>query len=253
MPEVFAEEIAVNALATRTDHPLNYLIAGLPAHVYRDLEASLSRVHLFRKEVVGERGHAATHVHFPCGAVLSVLAFMESGTAVEVGTIGKEGFFGLELLIGGTDWTETTVCQIEGDSLRMPAKAFLEAVAGETPLRRVTQRYLMAYLATVSQSVACNRLHNIEERFARWILMTHDRVEGDRFFLTQEYIADMLGTHRPSVSLVAGAFQQAGIIKYNRGWMTILNRAGLEEASCECYEAGKSQMAKLREPDMLAG
>ncbi len=183
---------------------------------------------------------------------MSVLAFMESGAAVEVGTIGKEGFFGLELLVGATHWTETTVCQIEGDSLRMPAKAFLDAVAGETPLRRITQRYLMAYLATVSQSVACNRLHNIEERFARWILMTHDRVEGDRFFLTQEYIADMLGTHRPSVSLVAGAFQQAGIIKYNRGWMTIVDRAGLEEASCECYEAGKSQLAKLREPDTFA-
>jgi CRP-like cAMP-binding protein len=242
----------MSATANRPDICANYLLADLPAQASHALESQLSPVHLFRKEVVGERGQEAAYVYFPCGAVLSVLAYMDSGAAVEVGTIGKEGFFGLELLIGGTHWTETTVCQVEGDSLRMTAKAFLEAVAGETPLRRITQRYLIAYLATVSQSVACNRLHTIEERFARWILMTHDRVDGDRFFLTQEYIADMLGTHRPSVSLVAGAFQHAGIIKYNRGWMTILNRAGLEEASCECYQVDKSHLAKLREPDMLA-
>jgi CRP-like cAMP-binding protein len=238
----------MSATANRPDICSNYLLAGLPAHASHALESQLSRVHLFRKEVVGERGQEAAHVYFPCGAVLSVLAYMQSGDAVEVGTIGKEGFFGLELLIGSKYLTETTVCQVEGDSLRMPAQSFLEAVAGETPLRRITQRYLVAYLATVSQSVACNRLHNIEERFARWLLMTHDRVNGDRFFLTQEFLADMLGTHRPSVSLVAGAFQQAGIIKYNRGWMTILDRPALEDASCECYEASKVHFDKLRDP-----
>jgi len=206
---------------------------------------SLTLVHLHRKEVVGERGKAAEHVHFPCGGVLSVLAFMQSGAAVEVGTLGREGFYGLELLVGGKIWTETTVCQVEGDSLRMPAAAFRKAIAADTGLRRMTQRYLMAYLALVSQSVACNRLHNIEERFARWVLMAHDRVEGDEFFLTQEFIADMLGVHRPSVSVVAGAFQQAGYIKYSRGAMCILNREGLEAASCECYAASNEQFASL--------
>ncbi|HEX8611745.1 MAG TPA: Crp/Fnr family transcriptional regulator [Telluria sp.] len=242
----------MTVLAHRTELRSNELLASLGPRAWAELAPALTRVHLPRKEVVGEREQEASHVYFPCGAVLSVLAYMQSGAAVEVGTIGKEGFFGLELLVGSTHWTETTVCQVEGDSLRMPARAFLEAVAGETPLRRITQRYLVAYLSNVSQSVACNRLHNIEERFARWVLMTHDRVDGDQFFLTQEYIADMLGTHRPSVSLVAGAFQQAGYIKYSRGWMTILNRAGLEEASCECYEASARQFAKLRQPDTLA-
>jgi CRP-like cAMP-binding protein len=238
----------MHALAVHTEISHNRLLSSLGEQDYRELAADLFPVHLQRREVVGERGHEATNVYFPCGGVLSVLAYMESGAAVEVGTIGKEGLFGLELLVGGTEWTETTVCQVEGDSLRMPAQAFLRAVAGDTPLRRIAQRYLVAYMAVVSQSVACNRLHNIEERFARWVLMTHDRVDGDVFFLTQDYIADMLGVHRPSVSLVAGAFQQAGFIKYSRGCMSILNREGLEEASCECYAAGASQFAKLLLP-----
>jgi CRP-like cAMP-binding protein len=224
------------------------LLASLSEADYRELAPHLHKAHLQRKEVVGECGHVANHVYFPCGGVLSVLAYMQSGAAVEVGTIGKEGFFGLELLVGGKHWTETTVCQVEGDSMRMTAAAFRDAIAGDTPLRRIGQRYLMAYLALVSQSVACNRLHNIEERFARWVLMTHDRVDGNEFFLTQDFIADMLGVHRPSVSLVAGAFQQAGFIKYSRGWMSILNRGGLEEASCECYAASRAQFAKLLAP-----
>ena len=223
----------------------NHLLAALDEAEYRELAPSLQPVHLQRKDVVGERGKAAEYVYFPCGAVLSVLAFMQSGAAVEVGTIGREGFYGLELLVGGKQWTETTVCQVEGDSLRMSASAFKDAIASNTGLRRMAQRYLMAYVALVSQSVACNRLHNIEERFARWVLMTHDRVDDDEFFLTQEFIADMLGVHRPSVSLVAGAFQQAGFIKYSRGAMTILDRDGLEGASCECYAANNEQFARL--------
>ena len=223
----------------------NHLLASLSEAQYREIAPDLFPVHLHRKVVVGQRDKPATNVYFPCGGVLSVLAFMQSGAAVEVGTIGKEGFFGLELLVGSDQWTETTVCQVEGPSLRMPVAAFRAAIDGDTPLRRVTQRYLVAYLALVSQSVACNRLHNVEERFARWVLMTHDRVDGDAFFLTQDDMADMLGVHRPSVSLVAGAFQQAGFVKYSRGAMTILNREGLEEASCECYASHVAQLARL--------
>lgn len=234
--------------AAKDRRPCNRLLATLDDAQFAQLAPSLQTVRLKHKQVVGERGQSAEFVYFPCGAVLSVLAFMQSGAAVEVGTIGREGFFGLELLVGGKHWTETTLCQVEGDSLRMPASAFSDAIATNSGLRRNAQRYLLAYFALVSQSVACNRLHNIEERFARWVLMTHDRVDGDEFFLTQEFIADMLGVHRPSVSLVAGAFQQAGFIKYSRGTMTILNREGLEAASCECYATTSEQFAKLLAP-----
>jgi CRP-like cAMP-binding protein len=226
----------------------NRLLGSLDREEYESLAPYLQPVHLQRKDVVGERGMPAEYVYFPCSCVLSVLAFMQSGAAVEVGTIGREGLFGLELLVGGKQWTETTVCQVEGDGMRMTATAFAQATTGDTGLRRMCHRYLLAYLSLVSQSVACNRLHNIEERFARWVLMTHDRVDGDEFFLTQEFIADMLGVHRPSVSLVAGAFQQAGYIKYSRGAMTILDREGLEASSCECYAAAGEQFAQLLKP-----
>ena len=223
----------------------NLMLACLSGDEYAALEPHLQRVQLHRKEVVGERGVAPSHVYFPCGGVLSVLTFMESGVAVEVGTIGREGFFGLEVLLGSKQWTETTLCQVEGPSLRMSADAFLRAAGDGTGLRSLAQRYLLAYMALLSQSVACNRLHTIEERFARWMLMTHDRVDGDSFYLTQEFIADMLGGHRPSVSLVAGAFQQAGFLKYSRGQLSISNRAGLEDAACECYAASRAQFRDL--------
>jgi CRP-like cAMP-binding protein len=224
---------------------VNRLLATLDEDAYQQLAPLLQPAHLAMGDVIGERGQPAGYVYFPCGAVLSELIYMANGSAVEVGTIGKEGFCGLELLLGGTNWTETIVCQLEGDSLRMSAADFREAVGGDTPLRRIAQRYFLVYMNLVLQSVACNRLHNIEERFARWVLMTHDRLDGDSFFLTQEFIADMLGVHRPSVSVVAGAFQQAGFIKYSRGNMSILNRQGLEDASCECYALVAEQIADL--------
>lgn len=223
----------------------NLMLSCLSGEEYAALEPFLERVQLQRKEVVGERGERPSHVYFPSGAVLSVLTFMESGVAVEVGTIGREGFFGLEVLLGAKQWTETTLCQVEGPSLRMSADAFRHAAGNGTSLQSLAQRYLLAYMALLSQSVACNRLHTIEERFARWMLMTHDRVEGDSFYLTQEFIADMLGVHRPSVSLVAGAFQQAGFLKYSRGQLSISDREGLEDAACECYATSRAQFREL--------
>lgn len=223
----------------------NLLLARLSEDEYQALAPGLHPVHTRQKDVLGEREKPLRYVYFPCTSVLSVLAYMSNGTAVEVGTIGNEGFLGIEVLVGGDLSTETTVCQVEGDNLRMSVGDFKEAVVGDTPLRRIAQRYLMAYLSLVSQSVACNRLHTIEERFARWVLMTHDRVKGGQFDLTQEFLADMLGVHRPSVSLVASTFQQAGLIKYSRGHMSILNRRGLEDTACECYEIVSKQFDRL--------
>jgi CRP-like cAMP-binding protein len=223
----------------------NLLLSILSDDEYQELAPRLQRVHTRLKDIIGERGKAPAHIYFPCDAVLSVLAFMSDGAAIEVGTIGNEGFVGIEVLTGGDRWTETTICQIEGDCLRMSITDFREAIAGDTPLRRITQRYLLVYLSLVSQAVACNRLHTIDARFARWVLMTHDRVDGNDFHLTQEFLADMLGVQRPSVSLVASAFQQAGLIRYKRGHISILNRPGLEDACCECYATMREQFRQL--------
>jgi CRP-like cAMP-binding protein len=219
----------------------NRLLNLLSSDDYQALASHLEKVDLNIKDKIAERGQPIRYIYFPCTAVLSVLNQMLDGQLVEVGTIGNEGFSGIDVLIGSDLATETTICQIRGKALRMPVADFQRAVDGNTPLRRVTQRFLQAYLSMVSQSVACNRLHTIEARFARWVLMTHDRVLGDDFFLTQEFLASMLGVHRPSISLVAGAFQQAGMIRYTRGQMTILKRDGLEEICCECYDIVNKQ------------
>jgi CRP-like cAMP-binding protein len=223
----------------------NFLLNTLDDREYRLLAPHLELVHMQAKESAAQRGTSPTHVYFPCTGVFSVLSVMADGSAVEVGTIGREGFVGAEILIGSTRWTETVVCQVEGDALRMGIGDFMAAVDGDTPLRRSAQRYLLAYMSLVSQSVACNRLHTIEARFARWVMMTHDRVDGDEFHLTQEFLAIMLGVQRPSVSLVASAFQQAGLIRYNRGNMVILNRPGLEDVCCECYDIVTQQFKQL--------
>jgi CRP-like cAMP-binding protein len=223
----------------------NDLLNTLTDDEYATLVPALQLLHMKAKDVVGERNASLDYIYFPCGAVLSVLAFMSDGMAVEVGTAGREGFVGIEVLAGGGHWTETTICQVEGDCLRMPVREFKEAIAGDTQLRRITQRYFLVYLSLVSQSVACNRLHTLEERFSRWVLMTHDRVDGDQFYLTQEFLASMLGVQRPSVSLVASAFQQAGLLRYHRGRMTIVNRPGLEDICCECYGTVKEQFQRF--------
>ena len=222
----------------------NRLLALLSAQDYHALAPHLELVTLDIKEIVGERGQPIRYIYFPCTAVLSVLALMLDGQAVEVGTIGNEGFSGIDVLVDSDLATETFICQIKGKALRMPVADFKRAIDGNTPLRRVTLRYLQAYLSLVSQSVACNRLHHVEARFARWVLMTHDRVLGEEFYLTQEFLASMLGVHRPTISLVAGAFQQAGMIRYNRGHMTILQREALEDVCCECYDIVNNQFER---------
>lgn len=223
----------------------NHLLSLLSEDEFQRISPLLQLVHTDFKEVLFKRDVSIEYVYFPCDSVFSVLTFMQNGTAVEVGTVGNEGFSGIELLIGAEAAIDTTICQVAGHSLRMRAADFKEAIHGDTSLRRLADRFLQVFLSQVSQSVACNRLHTIEERFSRWVLLTHDRVKGEHFHLTQEFLADMLGVHRPSVSLVAGAFQQAGLIKYTRGNLTILNRKGLEDASCECYAVVRKRLAQL--------
>jgi CRP-like cAMP-binding protein len=236
---------SVNSVPKSARECKNRLLAMLPEDDYQALAPHLDLIPTPFGMALFERDKPIEYSYFPLTGEHSILAFMEDGAAVEVGTVGNEGFSTVDLFLGTEIATETTHCQIPGFALRMPAAKFKQAISGETPLRRIAARYLQAYLSQVSQSVACNRLHALDERFARWVLMSHDRVQGDEFQLTQEYLADMLGVHRPSVSVVARTFQQAGLIKYSRGIMTILDRQGLEEACCECYRVVKKQFERL--------
>lgn len=223
----------------------NIVLSLLPEQEYQSLLPHLEIIETPLHFVLFERDKPIKYAYFPLIGEHSILATMEDGAAVEVGTVGHEGFSTVDLVMGSDVATETTVCQIPGIALRMPSDVFKKMATGDTALHRIALRYLNAYLSQVSQSVACNRLHAIEQRLARWMLMSHDRMHNDEFQITQEYIATMLGVHRPSVSLAAAALQRAGLLEYKRGTIKILNREGLEEAACECYTVVKKNFERI--------
>lgn len=223
----------------------NHLLVKLSDEHLEPLCPFLEKVHTDIKHVVHERNSKIPYVYFPSTSALSNLIILEDGAAVEVGTVGNEGFSGVELLAGASVATETCVCQIEGYSLKIKTDHFVKALNESGPLRHIAECYLQAYLAQLSQSVACNRKHSLEARFARWMLVTHDRVQGHEFVLTHEFLADMLGSQRPSVSVVAAGLQKEGVLQYSRGHVKILNRARLEAEACECYAAIREQFKRV--------
>jgi CRP-like cAMP-binding protein len=222
----------------------NHILSSLPENEYQALRPALEFFPTPARTVLFERDKEIRYAYFPLSGCHSVLAIMKNGAAIEVGTIGNEGLSSIDVLTGSSIANETTICQIPGDSLRMPAQKFRQSLESLPELRRLAYCFLHAYLAHVSQSVACNRLHSTEERFARWILASHDRVDRKEFQLTHEFLADMLGVHRPSVTMIARKFQQAGLLDYHRGIVKILDRAGLEEAACECYSVVRKKFTR---------
>jgi CRP-like cAMP-binding protein len=175
-----------------------------------------------------------------------MLNLSEDGRSVEVGTIGPEGFVGLPVLFAAESSPSRVVVQIEGHGTRMTTAAFSRRIAESPTLFRLLMRHAQAFLNQVAQSAACNRLHTVEERCARWLLQTQDRIDGEAsFLLTQEFLAQMLGVRRPTVSIAAGMLQQAGLIEYARGRMRILDRERLEAASCECYDIIRREYERL--------
>ena len=227
------------------DTPKNRLLAGLPARAYQKLAPSLERVPLEFKQVLLDQGAPVDYVYFVECGVCSVLRLTPDESPIEIATIGKEGMVGLPLLLGDEVSAEEVMCQVPGEALRLGASAFVSQVDQNPDLRRLCLRYTHALLGQVAQGTACNRIHDVEERAARWLLLTHDRVEGDEFPLTQEFLAQMLGVRRQAVNVAAGMLQQAGLISYVRGVVRILDRKGLEEASCECYAVIRADFARL--------
>ena len=197
-------------------------------------------------QLIAKAGEPFRHVYFPETAVLSIISRMADGTAVEVGTVGNEGMAGVGVFLGADVSVNETVAQIPGTAGRIESTRFVDGAATRPELRRLLNRYTEAYLTQVAQTAACNRLHGIEARCARWLLMTHDRVgEAERFPLTQEYLAIMLGVRRGGVSLAAGTLRDAGLIRYSRGAIRVVDRAGLETAACECYGIVRQHFDRL--------
>jgi CRP-like cAMP-binding protein len=178
-------------------------------------------------------------------AAVSLVAPLEGGAIVEVATVGNEGIVGVPLVFAGS-LAVRAICSVAGRALQMDAATFLNELEGTGPLRAAVEDYILALFGQVSQAAACNRLHSNEERLSRWLLMSHDRVGVDEFAITHEFLAQMLGARRATVSLSAGALQAAGFIRYQRGRVTVVDRAGLEGAACECYRATNALWMGLR-------
>ena len=191
-------------------------------------------------------GKPATHVWFTHEGVISLVAMDAEGEAVEVATVGREGMTGVALVLGSQTMTNDSMVQVSGRASRLDAGAFQKAIDASPTLKLALLRYVLAVITQISRNAACNQLHAINMRCARWLLTTHDRVNGDRFRLTQEYLAMMLGVTRPSVSAAAANLQKAGLIEYSRGVIVVVDRTGLEAASCECYRIIEDEFVRLR-------
>ena len=223
----------------------NRLLDLLPAADRRRLLEHMELVELDLRQRVYEPGKPIEHVYFPLTTVISMLAVMDDGQAVEVATMGNEGMAGLPVFLGASTSPDLAFAQVPGRALRMPAGEFRELANGAGTVQALLQRYTQAFFVQLAQGAACNRLHSMDERLARWLLMTHDRVGQDQFPLTQEFMAQMLAVRRATVTEAAGRLQQAGLITYSRGIITILDRPGLEAASCECYRIISDEHARL--------
>jgi CRP-like cAMP-binding protein len=201
------------------------------------------------KETIYSSGKPIDYIHFPLTGMVSVVIDMEGGQTVETGTIGREGIVGLPASLGSTKSLGRVITQIAGDALRVPVEAFQEELRRGEALNKVLRRYTAAFIGMLSQTAACNRLHSLEERMCRWLLTTRDHLDADAFPLTQDFLGQMLGVRRPSVSLAGASLQNAGLIKYSRGQIAIVNRAGLEAAACECYGVIHRHFEEAFNPD----
>jgi CRP-like cAMP-binding protein len=219
----------------------NEILSALSAEDFGLLRPYLQFVDLPLKKTLIVPDEPIRHVYFPDQGVASMLALLEGGGSVEVGMIGRDGMVGIHVFLGVQTVTLECVVQIPGAGWRMEVAAFQEAVSQSRFLSAALHRYTMAFLLQVSQTAACNATHQLDERLARWLLMTHDRTDGDQLPLTHEYLSVMLAVRRSGVTIAAGVLQKAGIIRYASGHITILNREALELSSCECYRTVKDQ------------
>lgn len=223
----------------------SHFLATLDAATREQLAPQMQRVQLKLKQQLYVSGRPIEHVYFPITAVISMLAEMDPYSLVEVATIGREGVVGLPLFLGADVTPGVSFAQIPGEAYCMTAEAFRQAVREPSAFTRQLHRYTQSLLMQIAQGNACNRIHPAPERCARWLLLTHDRVDGDDFVLTQEFLAQMLGERRATVNVVASMLQQAGFIRYGRGRVTILDRAGLESASCNCYRVIRQEYDRM--------
>jgi CRP-like cAMP-binding protein len=224
----------------------NAILGGLGRTMISEVLKTAKLIALETSQQIYEAGRPIRDVYFPIDAVLSVVTQMRDGGSIEVGTVGREGVSAIPLLLGATTSANESYCQVPGRAVVISSEHFRRLLDGrDDQLRGVLDRFLQAYVNMLGQLAACNGMHSIYERCARWLLLTHDRVNSEKIALTHEYLAMMLGARRSGVTIAAATLAQAGFIRYAHGHLVILNRQGLEEASCECYGVARAQFGPL--------
>jgi CRP-like cAMP-binding protein len=223
----------------------NRLLAAIPSEVKAGLEPNLERISLPFKEVLYESRELIEYVYFPMNGVISLLTIVEECILAEVGLVGNEGMVGVSVFLGIEATPFKAIVQVPGEAMRMKADVFKDLVNADSPLYSLLLPYTHALMFQIAQSAACNSYHSVEKRCCRWLLTVRDRAHSDRFPLTHEFLSQMLGVRRASITVVAGRLQKAGLIRYSRGQMTILDSQGLAALSCECYRFVKEEEARL--------
>ena len=235
--------------STEGDNPVrrNILLRLTPLDEMKRIQPYMDQVDFTFRQGLYASGQSNEYAFFPHAGVFSMVSepSEEKGMIVEVATVGNEGMLGLPLLLGADNTPGECFCQVPGQAARIPRKAFETLVDTCPSFRKVLLRYTQALIVQISQGAACNRMHPIEARCARWMLMSQDRVGANHFTLTQEFLGQMLGVQRPSVSVAAGILQKAGLIRYSRGLIVITDREGLEAASCSCYRVIRDEFERL--------
>jgi CRP-like cAMP-binding protein len=225
---------------------LNRILARLPAHIYQSLLPNLESISLRLGEEIFGAGEARRHLYFPTTAIISLLYTLEDGRSAEIGVVGNDGVLGISIFMGGESLPNRAVVQSAGVAFRMPASTLMSEFYRSGIFQRVLLRYTLSFIAQMSQTAVCYRLHSVEQQLCRWLLLRHDRLlPSNELIMTQELIADVLGVRREAVSQHAARLQDAGIISYHRGHIAILDRAGLEARGCECYGVIRREVERL--------
>ena len=227
------------------DLKLNHLLTALPESLWRRWEPLLERIDMPLGQVIYESGVTLGYVYFPLTAIVSLLYVMENGASAEIAVVGNEGIVGVSLFMGGQSTPSRAVVQSAGAGCRLQARVLKEEFDKAGPVLHLLLRYTQALLTQMAQTAVCNRHHSLDQQLCRWLLLSLDRLQGDELVMTQELIANMLGVRREGVTEGALKLQKAGLIRYGRGHMTVLDRIGLEARTCECYGVVKREYERL--------
>jgi CRP-like cAMP-binding protein len=227
------------------DRRVNKLLAALPGEEYKRILPYLEQISFSFGESVCESSERSDYAYFPTTSVVSLVYIMEDGTSAEIGMVGNEGLIGISLFTGGETSPNRAVVRQAGDVIRMKASALREEFRHGGLFQRVLLRYIQALLTQISQKAVCNGLHSIEQRLACWLLMTHDRSGSEKLQVTQELVSNLLGVRREGISMATGSLRNKEVIVCKRGFITILDRAGLEMIVCECYQVIKDEYDRL--------